>query len=245
MTYRDIKGRFTKFDRRKYLFDNEGKSVYVPHVGNVSKDVRHPTKAQILLKEHKIKSNVIDTITFTDRGKDQDLYKYFANKKLNQRIARLKKKYPKKVLVAVVHMTIGKRRFQTTQFKITDFTSTRFIGGKRKGRKYTAKDQIAYFIHDRINNSNYTLYRNETDHTAQVRNHAKPQKNRGRYNSRQRFDITIKAISKTTSKRTPSVGDIPKVRKKKRFNDPESLRKIQLSTTNKRRSRKRQRKTKR
>lgn len=215
MRYRDVRGRFSKFDRRKYLFDERGTAVHVPGVGDVSKrKTRKPTKSEIRLRSRTVKSNVVSTILLTDRADDQDIYTYLANHKINQKIATLKRKFPKKVFVASVSMQIGPRRFQTTEFKITDFDATNFIGGIRKGRKYTAKDQIAYFIHDRINNSNYTLYRQETDHTAQVRQHDKPEKNRGRYRRKQRFEITIKAVSKTTSRTVQSAGKPRKQRKK-------------------------------
>lgn len=237
MKYRDVRGKFTKYDRRKYLFDLTGNVVYVPGVGNVDpKAPRKPTKAEIILRQRTVKSNVVDTIVFTDRTNDQDLYSYFTDHKINQRIAKLKKRYPKKVLVASVNMQIGPRRFQTTQFKITDFAPVEFLGGKRKGRKYSAKDQIAYFIHDRINNSNYNLYKQETDHTAQVRQHATPQKNRGRYNRKQRFQITIKAVSKTTSKVIQSVGKPRKVSKRKASAFSKSTRKKRISNKNRKRS---------
>jgi hypothetical protein len=220
MRYRDKRGRYTKFDRRKWVYDNDGKLANTPaSVWRQYPKAKRPVPAASPTREKpKGKKRVgarapveryVDVDTHTDRTGDRDLYKYFGDKKVNQKVASLKKKHPKKIIVASVEIRIGKRRMETREFKLTDIPETRFIGGNRKGRKYSPKDVVAYFVHDRVNDTDYTIYKRTTDTHQLIKRKGK----RKRYDKRQSYKINYRAVSKTAAKAIPTVGKFPKVKK--------------------------------
>lgn len=226
MSFRDKLGRFTKFDKRKKIYDEDGELVYNPHP-KVDKPAKPSNfeKAQPTHKEGKKelpigarapKARYESSVLLSDRTKDKDLYTYMADKRINQTVEKLKKRFPKQVITASVKVRIGNRKFETRTFKLTDIPKDReahFIGGKRKGKKYTPKDIVAYFVHDRINDTDFTLYKKATDTKKQIKCKGK----RKRYDKRQSFEVNFRVVSKTTGKVIPSVANFPKVKKGRAF----------------------------
>lgn len=224
MRYRDKQGRYTRFDRRKWIYDEKGKLVNTPAAvwkkAKQTRKTRKTPQTPITPERYtpKIKRRIgaaapaeryVDVDIHDDRKDDQDLYKYFGKKKVNQKVAALKKANPKKIIVASVEIKIGKRRMTTREFKLTDIPDVKFIGGNRKGRKYSPKDIVAYFTHDRVNNTDYTIYKRTTDTNEFVKRKGK----RKRYDKRQSYKINYRAVSKTAAKSIPTVANFPKVKK--------------------------------
>jgi hypothetical protein len=163
------------------------------------------------------KARYEQVVSLDDRTNDQDIYSYLADKNINRIVANLKKRHAKQIVVASVKIRIGKRKFETRTFKLSDIPPERiahFLGGKRKGRKYTPKDIVAYFIHDRINDTDFTLYKRATDTKKQVKRKGK----RKRYDKHQNFEINFRVVSKTTGNAFPSVANFPKVTKRRAGN---------------------------
>ena len=199
MRFRDSKGRFSKLDRRKYLYDTKGELVHVPTIGFITEDLFEVPK--FIYRTLPAKIDYAGISFYNDRKPEEDLYAYFTRKKVNQHIASLKRKYPRSTFIASVDISYSGRKVTTQKFPI-EGTFERFIGGKRKGRKYTPKDSIAYFIHDHLNEMQTSLYRMRTDTKEMItgsgrkKKYAKGATFRIKYQAIPRYTTTIKSKNK-------------------------------------------------
>lgn len=228
--FRDRFGKFTKFDKRKYIFDSlTAELIWSPlkinkkTLGFTSEKfftsnlhIQFDKLNKVKVKKNKFGSRFIDTVTFSDRKNDEDLYEYFKGKEFNRYVAKLKKKYPNEVIVATVTTEIKgmRKKVESTEFKLTDFKPVTFKQSSvgRIGNKYKPADVLAYFTHKTINlSTDFSLYEYRTDIAIQVEKGQRKnqKKTRRKYGKEQSFKISFKTVSKRTSKDVSEI-DPPK-----------------------------------
>lgn len=231
--FRNSKGQFTRFDKRKYLYDGRGTLVHAPHILENGKsgwtvekyDIQSRTDFTLPTKTRRKFLPDLKILGYLDLYPPEfnlyfDLYDYLKIEGVQNMIDVYKLENSDWVITASVDVYIdGNLIKHIPQFKVTDFKANFIFSNKgRLGNEYTGTDAIAYYIHQTMNESDFLLYEYRTDIDIQVEDKNEKRSNRKKnkkenefgkkieYSNNIRIKITFKAISKALSREFPSVG---------------------------------------
>jgi hypothetical protein len=213
--YRDKKGRWSKFDKRKklvqYLIHDRGyiinKSKLVSGRNLINKvpkvysdpvgDLKRFAKGLMLEpQEHRY----FKTITLF-KNDNTDIHKFLATNGINKLVAGMSKS-KKGIIVARVTVRMEDDKLISREIPVTSaikiFTEQAKKG--RRGKKYSPANLLAYAIHDSMNQQRYSPYYRKSSGGNPLTNIERDLEDGYDWTRQQSFTISFRSVSKKSTR---------------------------------------------